>query len=130
MRLYVHKATEDQRSLEDLEEQTLYALAIHYIELMIYMKLPLDISSSTNLRHSTYNHMSHITSGDADSVTISKAVTANGDQWNEFFTITGVEDCGFVYEVQIFNKNTFHFLLFLAARIRDREKTQIHKVWY
>ena len=40
----------------------------------------------------------------AEDVVISKAVTPNGDQWNEFFTITGVEDCGFTIELQIFNR--------------------------
>uniref|UniRef100_UPI00260A4D83 gliding motility-associated C-terminal domain-containing protein n=1 Tax=uncultured Psychroserpens sp. TaxID=255436 RepID=UPI00260A4D83 len=39
-----------------------------------------------------------------DDVEISKAVTANFDGINEFFTITGVEDCGFTYELQIFNR--------------------------
>jgi hypothetical protein len=69
MRLYTQKSSEEQRSIEELEEQTLYALAIHYIQLMVYMKLPLDISSSTNIRHSMYTHSSHTTTGDADSVT-------------------------------------------------------------
>ncbi|WP_426430274.1 gliding motility-associated C-terminal domain-containing protein [Winogradskyella sp. HB-48] len=40
----------------------------------------------------------------AEDVVISKTVTANGDSYNEFFTITGVEDCGFVVELQIFNR--------------------------
>ena len=69
MRLYNQKTSEEQRSIEELEEQTLYAIAIHYIQLMVCMKLPLDISSSTNGRHSVYNHVSHITGGDADSLT-------------------------------------------------------------
>jgi len=42
--------------------------------------------------------------GDADEVIISKAVTANGDQWNEYFEVTGIEGCGFTVEVQIFNR--------------------------
>ena len=33
--------------------------------------------------------------GDEEGVEISKAVTANGDQWNEYFTVTGIEGCGF-----------------------------------
>ena len=37
-------------------------------------------------------------------ITISKAVTPNGDAYNEFFEISGVELCGFIYEVQIFNR--------------------------
>ncbi|CAF3097538.1 unnamed protein product [Rotaria sp. Silwood2] len=46
MRLYAQKKIcEEQHSIEELEEQTLYALVIHYIQLMIYIKLPLDISS-------------------------------------------------------------------------------------
>ena len=40
----------------------------------------------------------------AEDVIISKAVTPNGDNINDFFTITGVEDCGFVIELQIFNR--------------------------
>ena len=39
-----------------------------------------------------------------DDVIISKVVTPNGDVYNEFFTITGVETCGFVVELQIFNR--------------------------
>ena len=39
-----------------------------------------------------------------DDVIISKTVTANGDNYNEFFTIGGVDDCGFVIELQIFNR--------------------------
>ncbi|WP_194507952.1 gliding motility-associated C-terminal domain-containing protein, partial [Psychroserpens luteus] len=39
-----------------------------------------------------------------DDLIISKAVTTNFDGINEFFTITGTEDCGFVYELQIFNR--------------------------
>lgn len=40
----------------------------------------------------------------ADDVVISKAVTTNADGKNDFFTISGVETCGFTYEVQIFNR--------------------------
>lgn len=39
-----------------------------------------------------------------DNVVISKAVTANGDNINDFFEVTGIEVCGFVIEVQIFNR--------------------------
>ena len=39
-----------------------------------------------------------------DNVVISKTVTANGDNYNEFFAISGVEDCGFVIELEIFNR--------------------------
>jgi gliding motility-associated-like protein len=40
----------------------------------------------------------------SEDVIISKAVTPNGDNINDFFTLTGVEDCGFVIELQIFNR--------------------------
>jgi gliding motility-associated-like protein len=40
----------------------------------------------------------------AGDVIISKAVTANSDGINDFFTVTGIEDCGFVIELQIFNR--------------------------
>ena len=41
--------------------------------------------------------------GDED-VTISNTITANGDGINEFFEITGVEDCGFIYDIEIYNR--------------------------
>jgi gliding motility-associated-like protein len=40
----------------------------------------------------------------SDDVEISKAVTPNGDQWNEFFEIRGIEACDFTYEVKVFNR--------------------------
>lgn len=40
----------------------------------------------------------------AEDVVISRAVTTHADGKNDFFTITGVETCGFTYEVQIFNR--------------------------
>ena len=39
-----------------------------------------------------------------EDVQISKAVTPNNDNVNDSFAITGVETCGFTYEVQIFNR--------------------------
>ncbi len=40
----------------------------------------------------------------ADDVVISRAVTVNNDNVNEVFAITGVDTCGFIFEVQIFNR--------------------------
>ena len=40
----------------------------------------------------------------SEDVVISKAITPNGDQWNEYFQITGVELCGFEMDVKIFNR--------------------------
>jgi len=42
--------------------------------------------------------------GDADEVIISKTVTPNGDHWNEYFTVEGIEGCGFTVELQIYNR--------------------------
>ncbi|MGB1308620.1 MAG: DUF7507 domain-containing protein [Oceanihabitans sp.] len=39
-----------------------------------------------------------------DDVEISKAVTPNGDQYNEFFEVSGVELCGYTIEIQLFNR--------------------------
>jgi len=36
--------------------------------------------------------------------TISKALTPNGDQYNQFFEVTSVKDCGFNINVKIFNR--------------------------
>lgn len=40
----------------------------------------------------------------AEDVIISKAVTTYADGKNDFFTVTGVETCGFTVELQIFNR--------------------------
>jgi gliding motility-associated-like protein/uncharacterized repeat protein (TIGR01451 family) len=40
----------------------------------------------------------------AANIDISKAVTANGDPWNEFFTVSGFESCGYIVDVQLFNR--------------------------
>lgn len=42
--------------------------------------------------------------GNINKINISKAVTANGDQWNEYFVISGQEACDFNIEVKIFNR--------------------------
>ncbi len=39
-----------------------------------------------------------------EDVIISKVITPNGDMHNEFFTVTGVETCGFIIELQIYNR--------------------------
>ncbi|MFD0992002.1 gliding motility-associated C-terminal domain-containing protein, partial [Tenacibaculum geojense] len=39
-----------------------------------------------------------------EDVDISKAVTPNGDEHNEFFEVAGVGECGFIIDVQIFNR--------------------------
>uniref|UniRef100_UPI001300542D gliding motility-associated C-terminal domain-containing protein n=1 Tax=Winogradskyella aurantiaca TaxID=2219558 RepID=UPI001300542D len=40
----------------------------------------------------------------AEDVIISKTVTANGDGLNDVFRVSGIEDCGFVIEVQLYNR--------------------------
>ncbi|CDF80050.1 conserved hypothetical protein [Formosa agariphila KMM 3901] len=35
---------------------------------------------------------------------VSTSVTPNGDQWNEYFTVTGLDRCGFVIDVEIYNR--------------------------
>ena len=39
-----------------------------------------------------------------EDVIISTTVTPNGDSYNEFFTVTGIDECGFTIELQIFNR--------------------------
>ncbi|SFJ29389.1 gliding motility-associated C-terminal domain-containing protein, partial [Olleya namhaensis] len=39
-----------------------------------------------------------------DDLKISKAVTPNGDNYNEYFTVGGLNECGFIIELQIFNR--------------------------
>jgi gliding motility-associated-like protein len=37
-------------------------------------------------------------------ITVSKVVTPNQDQWNEYFTINEINGCGFVIDLKIFNR--------------------------
>ncbi|QXP58519.1 Ig-like domain-containing protein [Olleya sp. HaHaR_3_96] len=39
-----------------------------------------------------------------DDLKISKAVTPNGDNYNEFFTVGGLNECGFIIDLKIFNR--------------------------
>jgi gliding motility-associated-like protein len=39
-----------------------------------------------------------------EDVEISKVITPDGDMYNEYLTVTGVETCGFAVEIQIFNR--------------------------
>jgi gliding motility-associated-like protein len=39
-----------------------------------------------------------------DDLIISTTVSPNGDSYNEFFTIGGIDECGFTVELQIFNR--------------------------
>lgn len=41
---------------------------------------------------------------DGSNITISKVVTPNQDQWNEYFTIAEIKDCGFIIDLKIFNR--------------------------
>ena len=40
----------------------------------------------------------------AEDLKISKAVTPNGDNFNDFFTVGGVEECGFIIDLKMFNR--------------------------
>ena len=39
-----------------------------------------------------------------DDLIISTTVTPNGDSYNEYFTVGGIDECGFTVELQIFNR--------------------------
>jgi len=41
---------------------------------------------------------------DGSNITVSKVVTPNQDQWNEYFTINEVKDCGFIINLKMFNR--------------------------
>lgn len=51
----------------------------------------------------TLNYCKVLPCGEND-VVISKAVTPNGDAYNEYFEISGIELCGFRFDVKIFNR--------------------------
>ena len=56
------------------------------------------------LKINVHNDCVASTCSSADQVRISAAITPNGDPYNEYFEVTGVEECGFTIEVQIFNR--------------------------
>ncbi len=62
-----------------------------------------DCPSETQVTINVHDDCVVLPCGEED-VIISTTLTPNGDQWNEYFTVTGVEDCGFVVELQIFNR--------------------------
>ena len=68
-----------------------------------YVLTDSDCPSETEVTITVHDDCVVLPCGEED-VEISKAVTANFDGINEFFMITGVEDCGFTYELQIFNR--------------------------
>ncbi len=39
-----------------------------------------------------------------ENLIVSKTITVNGDGINDYFELLGLENCGFIYEVQIFNR--------------------------
>src|SRR5690606_17761063 len=63
-----------------------------------------DFCASETLVNITLNDDCVVLPCGAEDVVISKAVTTYADGKNDFFTITGVEDCGFTIELQIFNR--------------------------
>ncbi|TYB72573.1 gliding motility-associated C-terminal domain-containing protein, partial [Bizionia saleffrena] len=42
--------------------------------------------------------------GNGEGLSISKAVTPNGDRYNQFFSIEGTKECNFIVDVKIFNR--------------------------
>ena len=56
---------------------------------------------------------------------ISKAVTVNGDQWNEYFTVTDIEFCNFVIELQIYNR--WGALIYESKNYQNDWNGQAHK---
>ncbi|WP_171037066.1 Calx-beta domain-containing protein [Maribacter algarum] len=41
---------------------------------------------------------------DINDLVVSKTITVNGDGINDYFEITGLEDCGYTYQVMVFNR--------------------------
>ncbi|MEH6537444.1 MAG: gliding motility-associated C-terminal domain-containing protein, partial [Psychroserpens sp.] len=68
-----------------------------------YVLTDSDCPSETEVTITVHDDCVVLPCGQED-VIISKAVTVNFDGINEFFVISGVEDCGFVLELQIFNR--------------------------
>lgn len=41
---------------------------------------------------------------DGSNITVSKVITPNQDQWNEYFTVNEITDCGFLVKLSMFNR--------------------------
>ncbi|WP_299391478.1 gliding motility-associated C-terminal domain-containing protein [uncultured Gelidibacter sp.] len=63
-----------------------------------------DYCTSETLVNITLNDDCVVLPCGAEDVVISRAVTTYADGKNDFFTVTGVETCGFTVELQIFNR--------------------------
>ena len=70
-----------------------------------YNTTPTDACPSTYIVDMNVNDLCLVAGcNDEENIIVSKAVTPNGDVHNENFEITGIENCGFTLEVQIFNR--------------------------
>ncbi|TSE09520.1 Ig-like domain-containing protein [Aquimarina algiphila] len=51
-----------------------------------------------------HNRCAVLTCGGEGDIKISKVITPNGDSFNEYFLVKGVEDCGYTIDVKIINR--------------------------
>ncbi len=74
------------------------------IHTFIYTTTTGNCPAKYELKINVHNDCVVSTCSSEDQVHISAAITPNGDPYNEYFEVTGVEECGFIIEVQIFNR--------------------------
>ncbi|WP_109298983.1 Ig-like domain-containing protein [Aquimarina sp. AU474] len=79
---------------EDDSETITFSYTIDDLVCPIYLEASIEV----------HNRCAVFTCGGDGDVKISKVITPNGDSFNEYFVVNGVEDCGYIIDVKILNR--------------------------
>ncbi|MBG6132096.1 gliding motility-associated-like protein [Aquimarina sp. EL_43] len=78
---------------EDASEEIAFSYTENNLACPIYLETTIEV----------HNRCAVFSCGE-DTIKISKVITPNGDPYNEYFAVNGVENCGYVVDVKIINR--------------------------
>ncbi|WP_438424472.1 Ig-like domain-containing protein [Aquimarina macrocephali] len=87
----------DPLSIELLDKDASEEIAFSYTENNLACPIYLETTIEVHNRCAVF-------SCGEDTIKISKVITPNGDSYNEYFAVKGVENCGYVVDVKIINR--------------------------
>lgn len=87
----------DPLSIELLDKDASEEIAFSYTENNLACPIYLETTIEVHNRCAVF-------SCGEDTIKISKVITPNGDSYNEYFAVNGVENCGYVVDVKIINR--------------------------
>ncbi|PKV52117.1 gliding motility-associated-like protein [Aquimarina sp. MAR_2010_214] len=87
----------DPLSIELLDKDTSEEIVFSYTENNLACPIYLETTIEVHNRCAVF-------SCGEDTIKISKVITPNGDSYNEYFAVNGVENCGYVVDVKIINR--------------------------